>query len=384
MLDVIPDTNDEEADDSQEDSEESSDEEEEDVVDVDNQPSTATTSQAAQDGAEESAEPSFGDMLRARAPETIPVEPSRTAADLSATTRTLIIPTATSLGTVLTQALRTNDVDLLESCLQVPNLDSIRATIERLHSSLATNLLHKLAERLHRRPGRAGSLMVWVQWTIVAHGGYLANQPAAVKQLHTLYNVVKQRAAGLQPLLSLKGKLDMLEAQMRLRQSMQDRIRPGTSRNHDEAGVVYVEGEEDEVDSLEELDGDEEEDEDSNESEIDEIAQIAPAIAQRTNKRQLAAEPIDLSSDEDEDEMPNTLPNGVDGTDDEGSSDNDDEEDLIDDEAEETDEDDSELGEEGIEYDEDDLIDDATSEEEEQKPIPIKSVRPQTKASRKK
>jgi len=379
MLDVVPDTNGNEVEDSQEESDESTDEEDEDIVDGDTQPSTLTTSQAA-DGAEEPSEPSFGDLLRARAPETIAVEPSATAADLTATTRTLTIPTATSLGTVLTQALRTNDVDLLESCLQVPNLDSIRATIERLHSSLATNLLQKLAERLHRRPGRAGSLMVWVQWTIVAHGGYLANQPAAVKQLHTLYNVVKQRAAGLQPLLSLKGKLDMLEAQMRLRQNMQDRIRPGTARNQDEAGVVYVEGEEDQVDDVEELD--DEEEEDSDESEIDEIAQIAPAIAKRTNKRQLVAEPIDLSSDDDEDDTPNTLPNGVDGTDEDGSSDNDDEEDLIDDEAEESDGDDSDLGEEGIDYDEDDLIDDASSEEEEQKPIPTKSARPQTKGSR--
>jgi len=381
MLDVVPDTNGDEVDDSQEESDESTTEEEdEDLVDGDNQPSTLTTSQAA-DGAEDTSEPSFGDLLRARAPETIAVEPSATAADLTTTTRTLTIPTATSLGTVLTQALRTNDVDLLESCLQVPNLDSIRATIERLHSALATNLLQKLAERLHRRPGRAGSLMVWVQWTIVSHGGYLANQPAAVKQLHTLYNVVKQRAAGLQPLLSLKGKLDMLEAQMRLRQNMQDRIRPGTARNQDEAGVVYVEGEEDEADVAEELN--DEDEEESDDSDIDEIAQIAPAIANRTNKRQLAAESIDSSSDDDEDEMPNTLPN-VDVTDDEGSSDNDDEEDLIDDEAEESDGDDSSLGEEGIDYDEDDLIDDASSEEEEQKPIATKSIRSQTKGSRRK
>jgi len=226
--------------------------------------------------------------------------------------------------------------------------------------------------------------MVWVQWTIVAHGGYLANQPAAVKQLHTLYNVVKQRAAGLQPLLSLKGKLDMLEAQMRLRQNVQDRIRPGTSRNQDEAGVVYVEGAGDEVDEAEELDSDEEDDENSDDSEVDEIAQIAPAIASRTNRRQLPTEPFNLSSNEDEDEMPNTLRNGVDGTDEEGSSDNDDEEDLIDDEAEETDEDDSELGEEGIDYDEEDLIDDASSEEEEAKAVPMKTAQPQTKASRRK
>ena len=358
----------------------------------------ATTTTGDLDADSPTTEPSFGDLLRARAPTTIAVEPSSTTAlnlSTAPSSRTLTIPTATSLGTVLTQALRTNDIDLLESCLQVSNLDSIRATIERLHSSLATTLLHKLAERLHRRPGRAGSLMVWVQWTIVAHGGYLASQPASVKQLHTLYNVVKQRAAGLQPLLTLKGKLDMLEAQMRLRQSMQERVRPGTVRDQDEAGVVYVEGEEDVVavngvddDAVSDLEGDSESEGDDEDSEVDELAAIAPALAARAQKKKLAALSVptipESGDDEgDEDDMPDTLPNGVDGhDDDDGSSDDDDDaEGLLDDEAEESGDggsEDSELDEEDIDYDDEDLIDDESSEgeEEEERPVvvPVKAV----------
>jgi len=377
---------------------ESADSEDEAQLNGDLQAATTTSTSQDADADSPTTEPSFGDLLRARAPTTITVEPTSTTALNTLTapnSRTLTIPTATSLGTVLTQALRTNDIDLLESCLQVSNLDSIRATIERLHSSLATTLLHKLAERLHRRPGRAGSLMVWVQWTIVAHGGYLASQPASVKQLHTLYNVVKQRAAGLQPLLTLKGKLDMLEAQMRLRQSMQERVRPGTVRDQDEAGVVYVEGEEDVVavngiddDAICDIEGDSESEGDDEDSEVDELAAIAPALAARAQKKKLQAldiaTTIPESDDEgDEDDMPDTLPNGVDGhDDDEGSSDDDDDaEGLLDDEAEESGEggsEDSELDEEDIDYDDEDLIDDESSEgeEEEERPavVPVKAV----------
>jgi U3 small nucleolar RNA-associated protein 5 len=53
----------------------------------------------------------------------------------------------------------------------------IRATIQRLASLLTGILLQKLTERLHKRPGRAGNLILWAQWTLVTHGGYLATQP---------------------------------------------------------------------------------------------------------------------------------------------------------------------------------------------------------------
>lgn len=198
-------------------------------------------------GMEELQEPSFGDLIRANAPEQIDVEAPREQQALAPISeRGLSLPSGMSLGTVLTQSLRTNDVNLLETCLHVKNLGIVRTTIERLDSSLATILLQKLAERLYSRPGRAGRLMVWIQWTLVAHGGYLVNQPEVIKKLTSLHRVVKERANSLQPLLSLKGKLDMLEAQMNLRKSMQARSRAMNAANEDDdEGVIYVEGQED-------------------------------------------------------------------------------------------------------------------------------------------
>lgn len=199
---------------------------------------------------DEVGEPSFGDLMRASAHEIVDVQ----ASFVDSNAQSLVppgdrslqqLPSGMSLGTVLTQSLRTNDINLLETCFHVKDLATVRATIERLDSSFASVLLQRLAERLHSRPGRAGSLMVWIQWTLVAHGGYLAGQPEVMRKLASLHRVVKDRANSLQSLLSLKGKLDMLEAQMNLRKSVQLRSRVANALDEDdEEGVIYVEGQE--------------------------------------------------------------------------------------------------------------------------------------------
>ncbi|KAK6071716.1 U3 small nucleolar RNA-associated protein [Seiridium cupressi] len=199
---------------------------------------------------QELAAPTFGDLVRAN--ETIDVPAALSATQPSALTargKSIAPPSSASLGTVLSQALRTDDADLLESCLHTTDLITVRNTIQRLDSSLAASLLTKLASRMHRRPGRAGSLMTWVQWTLVAHGGALATQPGLVKQLSELNRVLEERSRGLSSLLALKGKLDMLEAQMQLRRSMQHGATSDDEEDADgDEGVIYVEGEESDAD----------------------------------------------------------------------------------------------------------------------------------------
>ena len=196
---------------------------------------------------EEAQEPSFGDLIRAKAPEPIDVQATfrdpHEQAVVPNPEGAANLPSGASLGTVLTQSLRTNDVNLLETCFHVKSIPTVRATIERLDSALATALLQKLAERLHNRPGRAGSLLIWVQWTLVAHGGYIASQPEVMKQLASLYRVVQERANSLQPLLALKGKLDMLEAQMNLRKRLQARFKERNAIDEEnDDRIIYVEG----------------------------------------------------------------------------------------------------------------------------------------------
>jgi U3 small nucleolar RNA-associated protein 5 len=299
-----------------------------------------------EDDAADTEELSFGDRLRAQEPE--PVRESRivdveSAFDnvesraLAPTSKDpLTVPSMNSLGTVLTQALRTNDQDLLESCLRGVSVDAIYATVERLPSPLVGSLLQRLAERLHKKPGRAGPLMVWVQWSLAAHGGYLASQPHLVKQLAALNKVLKERASGLQPLLSLKGRLDMLQAQLDLRRRNQRRA----ANDDEEEAVIYVEGEDDYVSSAE---GSE--------------AGDAPSGAQKRLRE-------DFEDDDESsvDQMPTTME--VDEESDEGSEDSDN---LLDDEAEETDID---TGDDMSEPMSDDLEDgdDVSGSEEEAKP----------------
>ncbi|OTB16139.1 hypothetical protein K445DRAFT_317131 [Daldinia sp. EC12] len=234
---------------------------------------------------QEPAQPTFGELARAH--DTIEV-PNTTSAQTNAVAtpgRSLAPPSLSSLGTVLSQALRTDDADLLESCLHVTDLTTVRHTIQRLDSTLAGVLLTKLATRMHRRPGRAGSLMSWVQWTLVVHGGALATQPGLAKKLSELHRVLEERSRGLNSLLVLKGKLDLLEAQMEFRRTAQQHR--DVDESDDEEAVIYVEGEESDADIVNgdmDLDDDDdglpvtngvinddsEEDEDSSEGEEDE------------------------------------------------------------------------------------------------------------------
>ncbi|KAF7873892.1 hypothetical protein EAF04_002564 [Stromatinia cepivora] len=258
------------------------------------------------EAAEEDGEPTFGDLIRAHASEPIDVAAAfgdSKAQALSYPQNSIQAPSGASLGTVLTQALKTNDVALLESCLHTTDLSTIRATIQRLDSPLAAILLQKLAERLHRRPGRAGSLMVWVQWSMITHGGYLATQRGLIKKLAEVNRVLDERSKSLQHLLSLKGKLDMLDAQIELRRGMQNRPRLDSEDNDE--GVIYVEGQSD-----------------------DEEEVIVNGLPQRLAKN---GDLEDISDSEIEEEMLNGLVAESD------EEEEDSEDDLIDDEAEETD-----------------------------------------------
>ncbi|KAK1585735.1 Dip2/Utp12 family-domain-containing protein [Colletotrichum navitas] len=215
------------------------------------QQQTKTDAEGAEDE-EEAGSPTFGELLRGTidVPAILSQQGDSSKAIVSQSSKkNLAPPSLSSLSTVLTQALKTEDTDLLESCLQITQLETIQQTIERLDSSLAGILLTKLAARFHRRPGRAGSLMIWVKWTLVAHGGALAVQPKVLERLVSLQKVLSERSRGLPSLLALKGKLDMLEAQMLLRNGRQRRGGAGQTDDADEddeeEGAIYVEGEED-------------------------------------------------------------------------------------------------------------------------------------------
>ncbi|KAI7236484.1 hypothetical protein KC330_g3665 [Hortaea werneckii] len=331
-----------------------------------------TTGTNVDEAEEEQGEASFGDMLRARHPDTIDVQASfgapaeRSALVPANENRAIAAPSATSLGTVLTQALKTNDKDLLESCFQVTELASIRSTIQRLQSHQASVLLQRLAERIHKRPGRTSNLMVWVQWTLVTHGGYLATQPEVMKRIRSLSQVVRERASGLQPLLRLKGKLDLLSAQLELRRNMQGAARRRADDEDDEDAVLYIEGQDDDW-----SDDDDAEMEDSADRKL-----LKPSASKR---KALTGTPKSMATEAD-DESDEGMPNGQAQESDEESENEDggDGQGMFDDEAEETSDDDAEEASSADEEQSEQESEDETEPSDDESEPEIKQPQPKT------
>ncbi|KAI0871834.1 NUC189-domain-containing protein [Hypoxylon argillaceum] len=208
---------------------------------------------------QELAQPTLGELARAHGTIYVPSALTPQSNTVATQGRSIAPPSHSSLGTVLSQAIRTDDADLLESCLRVTDVKTIDNTIRRLDSTLAGVLLTKLASRMHRRPGRAGSLMAWVQFTLVSHGGALAAQPGLVKRLSELQSVLDERARGLNSLLALKGKLDLMNAQLNLRRDQRN-SEVDEDVQEEEEGIIYVEGEDSDAEianGLMDLDDDE-------------------------------------------------------------------------------------------------------------------------------
>ncbi|KAK3345590.1 Dip2/Utp12 family-domain-containing protein [Neurospora tetraspora] len=296
---------------------------------------------------DDDASPTFGDLARGNA--TIDVASAlaaqeAAAANASSTKNTITVQrpnggqttiSATSLGTVLNQALRTDDSDLLESCLQTSDPKIITNTITRMDSALAGVLLSKLAARMHRRPGRAFGLMKWIQTTLVAHGGSLVAQPEVVARLGELNRVLEERARGLPALLALKGKLDMLDQQMRWRKfvksggAKEEQENGGEESEEeddvDEPGVVYVEGDEEtegkavngagnEEDfalidvgadgESDEEEGDDDEDEEEDDEEFDDAESLDEDEVDHDDVEESGDEDEEDDEDDEEDEAP--------------------------------------------------------------------------------
>lgn len=153
--------------------------------------------------------------------------------------------TPASFTIVLTQALKTNDHALLETCLADRTETFIEASIKRLESSYAVVLLEHIAEKVARSPGRAAVLTVWIKWIIAIHGGYLVSLPNLNKSLAILHSTLANKITALPRLLELYGRIEMLKGQFKLRREIL--AGSGITENFEEDGsdvdseVDYIE-----------------------------------------------------------------------------------------------------------------------------------------------
>jgi U3 small nucleolar RNA-associated protein 5 len=123
-----------------------------------------------------------------------------------------MVSNASSLTTVLTQALNSSDEKLLQTCFrQTHSHETIHNTLVRLSPALIPSLLSYFNSVLSRKQKQATSTFDWIQQTVVVHGGYLVSQGDDVRQvLARLKGTLDKRGQGWERLVRLKGRLELL------------------------------------------------------------------------------------------------------------------------------------------------------------------------------
>eukprot|EP00744_Colponema_vietnamica_P005450 GILI01007986.1.p1 GENE.GILI01007986.1~~GILI01007986.1.p1 ORF type:complete len:635 (-),score=167.30 GILI01007986.1:40-1944(-) len=152
-------------------------------------------------------------------------------------------PKASSLQSLLSQALSAGDDSLLEHCLSVADRGVVQATVRRLPTHLVPRLLEQLVSRFHARPTRGLQLSMWLKATLIQHSSWLLSSPDSVRYLSPLYQTVDSRLQVFKKLLKLYGRLDLVLSQISMRAAAEDEDLAVA----DKPLVVYHEGEENDV-----------------------------------------------------------------------------------------------------------------------------------------
>ena len=119
---------------------------------------------------------------------------------------------AAGLARTLEQALQASDADGVEAVLQTADEAVIASTVARMQPGKVPVLVEAIAARLQGKPGRAAGQMRWLARILETHAALLQSDEAARLALLKAYKVAEARVAVLEPLLRLKGKLDLVLA----------------------------------------------------------------------------------------------------------------------------------------------------------------------------
>ncbi|TDH68070.1 hypothetical protein CCR75_007468 [Bremia lactucae] len=166
-------------------------------------------------------------------------------------------PDASSLASVLEQALQARDNSLLEYCLRTRDTKVVTKTVARVSASRVLALLNVIVLKLERSPNRFARLCPWLRAVLLHHTAYLMAQPDLVPSLSSLYQLLETRLQVHGPMQKLSGRLSLVLGQIHVSKEDSHEQEIEESR----AAVVYHE-ENDEVDENESNSQDEEDDED--------------------------------------------------------------------------------------------------------------------------
>ncbi|ORX92225.1 NUC189-domain-containing protein [Basidiobolus meristosporus CBS 931.73] len=156
-------------------------------------------------------------------------------------TNKAITPKANSLVHILVQALHSNDVQLLEGCLNNTNTEIINNTVKRLPPTYVIPFLAQVIPRFQAKPNRGIALLRWIKAVLTIHTAYLMTVPELVKHIGAFYQTADNRLGSFQKLLALSSRLDLVTTQLSMR-TTDDVVEEFNS----EPTNVYIEGESDE------------------------------------------------------------------------------------------------------------------------------------------
>lgn len=142
---------------------------------------------------------------------------------------------ATTLLSLLTQALRTSDPTLLESCLTTTHLATIKQTVAKLGTPWILPLLGALESRIRAKPVRTRQLLPWLKTLLVTHTGYLTSHPSIPPRLAALESLLRARLGAVEKMYGLLGRLEVALSSVERR---------GLEEDGEEGMAVYREEEE--------------------------------------------------------------------------------------------------------------------------------------------
>ena len=123
-------------------------------------------------------------------------------------------PKASSLAELLMQGTVSRDDDLIETALSVNEREVIRQALKRLPSTHVLAVVDAIVSRIAKRPNRALLLVPWLRILFEVQGKYLLTVKDLHSHLGTLQDVIETRSKTYRRMVQLKGRLDMVLAQV--------------------------------------------------------------------------------------------------------------------------------------------------------------------------
>lgn len=170
--------------------------------------------------------------------------------------KTKAILSTQSLQSALVQALHSNDTALFEGCLRQRSPEVIATTVRRLPTSYVIPLLLQLIDKFQEKPTRAQEIMDWIQPVLQIHTAYLMTVPDLVGKLSNFYQAMDTRLSVLPKLMTLNGRLDIVNAQIDLRTHTLGSLSQHTSKDEKPKSIYVEQVSDDEAEQLDQSDDD--------------------------------------------------------------------------------------------------------------------------------